>query len=162
MEGGPCHACQATVTKSSSWYGNAEFKYCHHRGCRRAGEEAGHIIKRAAKKQKLAGIDGRIFDSTHMAVIEADYIAATRFFAAGALDGEVASRNEVPEEERALQMLVYGRFLLDESDKKGKWAHFWMDPEDLLSAEHVDAESVTAMRRAYRAEEDRLWDLVEQ
>ena len=91
-----------------------------------------------------------------MVLMEADYIASTRVFAAGALDGEVAASNEVPEEERVLQFLVYGLFQRDETDKKGAWAHYWLDPEQLQASELVDAERVQQLHTAFRAEEDRL------
>ena len=157
VTGGPCSHCEATFTRATCWSGTAEYKYCHLRGCIRAGKEAGHIIERAAKKQKLAGVDARVFDSEHMELLEADYIASTRFFAAGALDGEVAASNEVPEEERVLQLLVYGLFKRDEKDKKGAWAHFWMEPDQLQESERVSSERVEELRTAFRAEEDRLW-----
>ena len=157
VEGGPCESCAATFTRATSWSGNADYKYCHKRGCIRLGKEAGHITERAAKKQKLAGVDTRVFDSVHMELLEAGYIASTRFFAAGALDGEVAASNEVPEEERVLQLLVYGLFKRDEKDLKGAWAHYWMDPEQLQESEHISSQRVQELRTAFRAEEDRLW-----
>ena len=157
VESGPCQHCQAGFTRATSWSGITDARYCHRRECIRAGKAAGHIAERAAKKQRLAGVDARVFDSEQMVLMEAQYIALTRVFAAGALDGEVAASNEVPEEERVLQFLVYGLFQRDETDKKGAWAHFWLDPEQLQASEHVDAERVQQLRTAFRAEEDRLW-----
>ena len=41
-----------------------------------------------------------------------------------------------------LQFLVYGLFQHDVTDKKGAWAHLWLDPKQLQASEHLDAERV--------------------
>ena len=68
VEGGPCAnpSCAATFTRATSWSGNADYKYCHKRGCIRAGKEAGHITERAVKARPSppAG-DARMFATYH-------------------------------------------------------------------------------------------------
>ena len=59
-----------------------------------------------------------------MELLELEMIAATRNFKAGALRGVVQNENVVPEDDRVLHLLVYGKFLRALDDKKGGWGHY--------------------------------------
>ena len=156
VEGGPCAACGATFTRASSWSGSGENKYCHLRGCIREGIEAGDIVQRAKKQKVSTGAEARIFDADEMRLLKAEYVASTRLFAAGALDGDVAASNEVPDEERVLMLLVYGKIKRNSNDKKGCWGHFWIEAEE-LQEQGFSEEQLQELRDEYRNEEDRLW-----
>ena len=84
-------------------------------------------------------------------------IMATRIFDVGELRGEVQMSNKVPEANRRLHMLVYGKVRLDESDERGRWAHWWMTAEQLQEQEKVSTDEVKDARKAYREREDALW-----
>ena len=119
-----CLGCGSTSTATKSWYGRAPNHYCHKRGCRRKGVEAGHIIPRTAPvAEKPSGGDGLAFNED-MELLELEMIAATRNFKAGALRGVVQNENVVPEDDRVLHLLVYGKFLRALDDKKGGWGHY--------------------------------------
>ena len=76
----------------------------------------------------------------------------------GALRGVVQNENVVPEDDRELHLLVYGKFLRALDDKKGGWGHYWMTAEQLRAQEKIsDDVRKDAARDAYRAAEDELW-----
>ena len=111
-----CQECGSTSTATKSWYGRAPNHYCHKRGCIRTGVEAGHIIPRCASvAEKRSAGDGRKF-TEEMELLKLEMIAATRFFKAGALRGEVKNGNKVPTDARVLYLLIYGKFLRDLDD----------------------------------------------
>ena len=100
--------------------------------------------------------DGREF-TEEMELLELEMIAATRFFKAGALRGEVKNGNKVPEDARVLYLLIYGKFLRDLDDEKGCWGHFWMTAEQLRAQEKISDDARKEARDAYRDAEDALW-----
>ena len=100
--------------------------------------------------------DGRDF-TEEMELIELEMIAATRFFKAGALLGEVQNNNKIPQDDRVLYLLVYGNVLLDLNDTKGRWGHYWMTAEQLRAQEKISDDVRKEARDAYRAAEDELW-----
>ena len=154
--GGPCAACGAVFTRALSWSGRGEEKYCSSRPCQRVGEERGHIRRQAAAAGGANVADGREFRSGMMLLKLAE-IMATRIFDVGELRGEVQMSNKVPEANRRLHMLVYGKVRLDESDERGRWAHWWMTAEQLQEQETVTADDLKDARKAYRDREDALW-----
>ena len=157
VEGITCEHCGADESRAA-WGGKPGGpRYCHLRPCQRVGVDAGHIVRRVKAKLTAPAGDARIF-SSEMKLKEAEYFAASRFYAAGALDGEVAAGNAVPDEERELQFLVYGMFLRSRADKKGSWGHFWMNMEQLLETEDITLEQLQGLREAYKEEEERLWE----
>ena len=92
-----------------------------------------------------------------MELLELEMIAATRIFKAGALRGVVQNENVVPEDDRELHLLVYGKFLRTLDDKKGGWGHYWMTAEQLRLQEKISDDVRKEARDAYRAAEDELW-----
>ena len=157
LEGGPCEACGATTTKAVAWSGQAGGpRYCHRRPCQRAGEAAGHIVRRAqaALARAREEDDGRRFEDG-MLLIDLKEIVSTRIYDHGALRGVVASRSKVPSTARVLQFLVYGEYKLTEEDEGGR-AYYWMDIQQLKASENVTDEALEEARRAYRAAEDAL------
>ena len=151
-----CLGCGSTSTATKSWYGRAPNHYCHKRGCIREGVEAGHIILRSNQQGPRSAGDGREF-TEEMELLELEMIAATRFFKAGALRGEVKNGNKVPADARVLYLLIYGKFLRDLDDEKGCWGHFWMTAEQLRAQEKISDDARKEARDAYRDAEDALW-----
>ena len=151
-----CLGCGSTSTATKSWYGRAPNHYCHKRGCIRAGVEAGHIHPRSNQQGSRSAGDGREF-TEEMELLELEMIAATRFFKAGALRGEVKNGNKVPTDARVLYLLIYGKFLRDLDDEKGCWGHFWMTAEQLRAQEKISDDARKEARDAYRDAEDALW-----
>ena len=71
--------------------------------------------------------------------------------------GVVQNENVVPEDDRELHLLVYGKFLRALDDKKGGWGHYWMTAEQLRAQEKISDDVRKEARDAYRAAEDELW-----
>jgi hypothetical protein len=92
-----------------------------------------------------------------MMLLKLAEIMATRIFDVGELRGEVQMSNKVPEVNRRLHLLVYGKVRLDESDERGRWAHWWMTSEQLQEQESVTADDLKDARKKYRDREDALW-----
>ena len=157
-EGGPCYNCGSTVCRASSWYGQAGCPdYCHLRGCRRSGEEAGHIIK-CAKRQRGGGgleADGIEFGQG-MELLKLKEFVASRVFGVGSLQGVVARRSQISEEQRALRFLVYGKFKLGEGDPGG-YDYVWMTVLELLDCENVSEQEIDQVRLAWREALEEDW-----
>ena len=150
-EGVICAGCGGDSTRAAGWSGKPGGpRYCHKRPCQRAGEEAGHITRRAQVRSSKSRVEETecVEFGLDLELLELKEIVASKIFKEGSLRGVIARRSQVSMEERTLRLLVYGKFKLGERDPGG-FDYVWMTVEQILECENVTQEEVDDARMAW-------------
>ena len=131
--------CRSTT--ETQWRGKLPYRYCRKPACLELGVRLGHITQR--KKRARADADAEDGD-----LVLLEQIYGCRSCDPTALD-DVDFRNGVHEDDRALQLLVHGKFQKDERDIRGFNAMRWLSLEQLHDA--LGDEVLTAALAKYEA-----------
>ena len=126
---------------------------------RLAGERAGHIIKRNSSNGKRGRVDGAdgIDFAPGMKLLKLEEFVSSRVFKAGALQGDVARRSKISDEDKELQLLVYGKFKADFELDPGGYDYVWMTVDDIIESEDVPEEDITNARITWREAQEEDW-----
>ena len=158
-EGGPCAECGSDATKANAWSGQAGGpRYCHLRACQRAGVEAGHIMRQAASsgKRRRDDEDSERFFCQGMELLKLKAFVGSKAYKRGALQGVLARRAPLSEEQQEFRIEVYGKFKLGEADPGG-YDYLWMTVDQLLECDNVNEEELTQARLMFRTVGEDGW-----
>ena len=142
VHGITCAACPADFTRLSSWSGQAGGpRYCHRRPCQSQGKAAGHIRERTATKRKRRAATGAAEQGSDSSdgelpasldLVELHEICQMRYITPKLLRRAPQRWNAVACENKKLELLVYGKFTLNDEDINGQMAYHWLSKSILL------------------------------
>ena len=87
-EGVICEGCGGDSTKAAGWSGKPGGpRYCHRRPCQRAGEDAGHITRRAQVRSSKSRVEETECSEfgLDLELLELKEIVASKIFKEGSL-----------------------------------------------------------------------------
>ena len=76
-----------------------------------------------------------------MKLLKLKEFVGCKVFKVGALQGVIARRSQIPENNWVRRFLVYGKFQLAEGDPGG-YDHIWMTPDEVMDSENVSEDEI--------------------